>query len=260
MPFSFSATFRRSAKKDQQDRLIDRSSDRRSLFSEQDADHAQRGAAQGKGIARAGGLFANREETRSSASSLSASATAMATLLGRHGIGRDRPACNDRGWRRRRRHLPCRAGRSSGPSRPAAREIRPPRRWSGRPWPGARRVRPSSTSAPILAAISPASLAMRSTRSILGAQLGVEDDALERLDPAFQRVLAVLVPEEFGVRQAGAQHPLIAGDDFLAAVFGDHVGDQGEAVGHLAGLGIAQAEILLMRAHRGLQDFRPAHP
>ena len=82
---------------------------------------------------------------------------------------------------------------------------------------------------------------MRSTRSILRAQLGVEDDALELLDPAFQRVLAVLVPEEFGVRQARAQHPLIAGDDLLAAILGDHVGDQGEAVGHFPVFGIAQA-------------------
>ena len=45
---------------------------------------------------------------------------------------------------------------------------------------------------------------------------------------ACQRALAVLVPEELGIRQPGAQHPLIAGDDRFAAVGGFRVGDQDE--------------------------------
>ena len=35
----------------------------------------------------------------------------------------------------------------------------------------------------------------------------------------------------------------------------DHVGDDDESVGKLAGLGIAQGEIFLVRAHRGLKNF-----
>ena len=84
----------------------------------------------------------------------------------------------------------------------------------------------------------------------------MKDDAFQVIDAAIQPALAVFIPEEFGVRQAGAQHPFVARHDLLAAILRDHVGDQGKAVRHLASLGIAQGKILLMRAHGGLKNLR----
>ena len=58
-------------------------------------------------------------------------------------------------------------------------------------------------------------------------------------------MLAVGVPEEFGVGQAGPQHPLVAGDDGLAAIGGLHIGDHQEAVGQAA---------IGLRAARNISD------
>ena len=58
------------------------------------------------------------------------------------------------------------------------------------------------------------------------AELVVIDALFQRLDPVFEPDLAVLVPEEAGVGEPGAQHALVAGDDGLAAVFGQIVGDE----------------------------------
>ncbi len=69
---------------------------------------------------------------------------------------------------------------------------------------------------------------------ILGAELLVEDDLLQLRHALFERHLAVLVEEELGVGKPRADHPLIAGDDGLAAVLGLEIGDHDEAVGELA--------------------------
>ena len=67
--------------------------------------------------------------------------------------------------------------------------------------------------------------------------------------------LAVLVPEEPGVRQPGAQHALVAGDDRRAAVAGLDVGDQRRSGGASAPSGVAQGEVLLVGAHGGDQHL-----
>ncbi len=87
------------------------------------------------------------------------------------------------------------------------------------------------------------------------AELGVEGDGIERRDALFQLHLAVLVPEELGVRQAGAQDALVAGDDGGAAVRGGRVGDHDEAGGEFAG-GVGRGEVFLVRPHGGGQHLR----
>ena len=86
------------------------------------------------------------------------------------------------------------------------------------------------------------------------AELGVEDDRLQRRQPILQPGLAVLVPEELGVGQARPQHALVAGDDRLAAVGCHHVGHDDEAR-RQAAVRREQREIFLMRAHRGRQHL-----
>ena len=56
----------------------------------------------------------------------------------------------------------------------------------------------------------------------------------ERVQAIFQLRLAILVPEEFGVRQSGAQDALIAGNDGFAVVGRDHVCDDRKTVGQSA--------------------------
>ena len=73
--------------------------------------------------------------------------------------------------------------------------------------------------------------------------------------PFLQLHLAVLVPEELGVRQAGAQDALVAGDDGGAAVRGGGIGDHDEAGSELAG-GVRRREVFLVRPHRGGQHLR----
>ena len=87
------------------------------------------------------------------------------------------------------------------------------------------------------------------------AELCVEGDRIERRNALFQLHLAVLVPEELGVRQAGAQHALVAGDHGGAAVRGGRVGDHDEAGGELAG-GVGRGEVFLVRPHGGGQHLR----
>ena len=78
---------------------------------------------------------------------------------------------------------------------------------------------------------------------------------LQRRQRALQRRLAVLVPEELGVRQPGAQHALVAGDDGRAAVRRLDVGDDDEARRELARRASSQREIFLVRAHGGGQHL-----
>jgi hypothetical protein len=61
------------------------------------------------------------------------------------------------------------------------------------------------------------------------AELGVIDAVFQRLDPVFEPHFAVLVPEEAGVGETGAQDPLVAGDDGPAVIGRLVVGDEHEA-------------------------------
>ncbi len=82
----------------------------------------------------------------------------------------------------------------------------------------------------------------------LGAELGVEHDVPQRRQPVFQSCFAVLIPEEFRVGKARAQHALIALDNGLAAVAGHIVGDDDEAVRERA-VRLRGREIALMGPH-----------
>ncbi len=84
------------------------------------------------------------------------------------------------------------------------------------------------------------------------AELGVEGDALEPLQPFGERDLAVLVPEEAGVVQARRQHPRIARPRWrlppsLASMLAidDEVGREARAQR------VAHREVALVRAHGG---------
>ncbi|MNC91797.1 hypothetical protein D3C83_81150 [compost metagenome] len=59
----------------------------------------------------------------------------------------------------------------------------------------------------------------------MAAKFFVKDNLLKLRHPLFERHLAVLVEEELGVGQPGGDHPLIAGDDGLAAVLSLEIGD-----------------------------------
>ncbi len=88
----------------------------------------------------------------------------------------------------------------------------------------------------------------------LGAEFGVEDDVVELGQARFERDRLVVVPEEFGVRQARAQHALVAGDDGLAAVARFEVGDDQELLGQLS-VRIGEREVFLVFPHRADEDF-----
>ena len=60
---------------------------------------------------------------------------------------------------------------------------------------------------------------------IFAAKLLVEHDLLQLRHPGFEAHLAVMVEEELGVGEPRGDHPLIAGDDGLAAVIGVQIGD-----------------------------------
>ena len=87
----------------------------------------------------------------------------------------------------------------------------------------------------------------------LGAELVVVDHAAQFFHARSQGLLAVLVEEELGVRQARAHHPLVAADH-RARVGRADVGHDQELVGQLAGL-IQQREIFLVRLHGQDQAF-----
>ena len=56
------------------------------------------------------------------------------------------------------------------------------------------------------------------------------------------------------IREPGAQHPFVAGDDSGAAVLGRDVGHEGEPGGGFA-IGRAQREVALVDAHGHLHDL-----
>ena len=88
---------------------------------------------------------------------------------------------------------------------------------------------------------------------ILRAELLVEDDLPELRHALFKHHLAVVVEEEFGVGEPRCDHPLISGDDGLAAILSLEVRDQDEAVGET--FAAPQREAFLMRLHRGGEHF-----
>src|SRR5918993_2022125 len=69
---------------------------------------------------------------------------------------------------------------------------------------------------------------------VLRAELLVEHDALELLQPVFQPYLLVRLPEEFCIGEARAHHALVAAHDGPAAVAGDEVGHKNESIGERA--------------------------
>ena len=64
----------------------------------------------------------------------------------------------------------------------------------------------------------------------------------------------VMGVEKLCVRQAGADDALVAGNDGLAAILGDHIGRQHEAVGEF-GRSVAHAKALLVDADGCDDDF-----
>ena len=76
----------------------------------------------------------------------------------------------------------------------------------------------------------------------------MEDDLAELLRLVFERDLEVLLPEEFGVGEAGGQDLFVAGDDAGAAVGGFDVGGADE-MGAEAPLPVQTGEIFLVGPH-----------
>ena len=83
----------------------------------------------------------------------------------------------------------------------------------------------------------------------LAAEFVVVHDVRQTGNAAFERRLAILLIEEFGISQTSAHHASVAGDDFLAAVGRMNVRNQAEAVHELA-LSVTHREVLLIGLHR----------
>ena len=79
----------------------------------------------------------------------------------------------------------------------------------------------------------------------LGAEVGVESDAVQRCNPAGEPGAAVEVPEMPRIGEAGAQHTLVAGDDGRTAVGRLDIGGEGEPGRHAA-IPVAGREIALV--------------
>ena len=88
----------------------------------------------------------------------------------------------------------------------------------------------------------------------LAAELVVVHHMRQAGNAAFQRRLAVLRVEEFGVGQTSAHHAGVAGHDLLAAVGGMNVRHQAEAIHELT-LRVTHREVLLIGLHRQNQAF-----
>ena len=88
----------------------------------------------------------------------------------------------------------------------------------------------------------------------LAAELVVVHHMRQAGNAAFQRHLAVLRVEEFGVGQTRSHHAGVAGHDLLAAVGGMNVRHQAEAIHELT-LRVTHREVLLIGLHRQNQAF-----
>ena len=88
----------------------------------------------------------------------------------------------------------------------------------------------------------------------LGAQFGVESDAVQSGNTGFQASLTVEVPEVPSICEAGAEHAFVARDDDRAVVIRLDVGDEGEP---RCGSPVrrSQRKIALVDAHRDLHDL-----
>ncbi|MND87538.1 hypothetical protein D3C80_795390 [compost metagenome] len=87
------------------------------------------------------------------------------------------------------------------------------------------------------------------------AELGVEGHALQLVVPGVEADLLVFVPEEAGVVQAGRQDAAVAGGQSLAAVGRLDVGDDEEVGGETVLGRVAHGEILLVHLHRQADHF-----
>ena len=61
------------------------------------------------------------------------------------------------------------------------------------------------------------------------AEVGVKDHAFERRCLTCERVFAILIPEEFGIRKARSQYTLIPGDDRSTSIASVHIRNDTEA-------------------------------
>jgi hypothetical protein len=75
----------------------------------------------------------------------------------------------------------------------------------------------------------------------------VEDDLAKLRSLIGERRLEILVPEEAGVRQAGGEHLLVAGDH-RGRIAGGDIGDADEAVGQRF-FTIMAREVFLVHPH-----------
>ena len=87
----------------------------------------------------------------------------------------------------------------------------------------------------------------------LRAQLVVINDSGQPLNPRFERFLAILIEEKFGVGQSRTHHALIAANHG-GRVLRTDVADQQELVGQFSGF-IKQREVFLVGLHRQDQAF-----
>ena len=100
-----------------------------------------------------------------------------------------------------------------------------------------------------------ANASIRSHPLALRAELRMEGDVVELGQELSKPRPAVLVPEELRIGKPRRDDPVVAGDDFLAAIPGDHVRDEKIMIGQTA-IRLAQAKAFLMAADRGDDHFR----
>ena len=86
------------------------------------------------------------------------------------------------------------------------------------------------------------------------AELVVVDDVLQAFHAALKRLQTVLVVEELGVGKTGADDAGVPRRDRLAAVAGDELRDEEEAV-HELPVGVAKREVALVELHREDEAF-----
>jgi len=86
------------------------------------------------------------------------------------------------------------------------------------------------------------------------AEFVVVDDVLQAFHAALERLQTVLVIEELGIGETGAHNAGVARGDRLAAVAGDELRDEQEAV-HELPVGVTKRKIALIELHREDEAF-----
>ena len=145
--------------------------------------------------------------------------------------------------------------RNSGPSGLADWRIRRPFRRRDRLCTVLRRVPLHLGSAPTMGASSRARAAMRLHSLPLRSKLFMEDDVIQLCRHLFQRHFLVLLPEEHGVDRRARITRSLPWSDGFAFISGDHVGDQQEFIGQLAGFWVTQRKAFLVLFHAGDEHF-----